>query len=288
MIVVTGANGNLGRMVVNFLKERIPVSEIAASVREPEKAADLSAAGIDVRQADFRDRASVVRAFTGADKVLIISTSGASDTVSEHRNAVDAAVEAGVKHIFYTSGTKEKISHIGRVHEQTEKAILETGLNYTILRNNLYADVLVREVIGAVKAGILSIPADDGKMTTVTRADCAAAAAAVLATDGHQNKIYDITGPESLSWNDIAEIASEIAGKEIAFIPALTDPFREGLIAKGMPDSRVDFLLEIYKAYSSGAYDIPSDAVAMLTGKPATPTRDFILRAAREALAPQS
>jgi len=285
MIVVTGANGNLGRMVVNFLKDRIPVSEIAVSVREPEKAADLSAHGIEIRQADFRDRASVMRAFTGADKVLIISTSGASDTVSEHRNAVDAAVEAGVKHIFYTSGTKEKISHIGRVHEQTEKAIIETGLNYTILRNNLYADVLVREVISAVKAGILSIPADDGKMTTVTRVDCAAAAAAVLATDGHQNKIYDITGPESLSWNDIAEIASEIAGKEIAFIPALTDAFRNGMIAKGLPDSRVDFLLEIYKAYSSGAYDVPSDAVAVLTGRPATPARDFIFRTAREALA---
>ncbi len=285
MIVVTGANGNLGRQVVNLLKDRIPVSEIAVSVREPEKAADLSAAGIDVRQADFRDRASVVRAFTGADKVLIISTSGASDTVSEHRNAVEAAVEAGIKHIVYTSGTKERISHIGLTHEKTEKAIIETGLNYTILRNNLYADVLVREVIGAVNAGILSILADDGKMTTVTRADCAAAAAAVLATDGHQNKIYDITGPESLSWSDIAEIASEIAGKEIAFIPVLAETFRKGMIAKGMPDSRVGFLLDIYKAYSSGAYDVPSDAVAVLTGRPAAPARDFILRTAREALA---
>ena len=285
MIIVTGANGNLGRQVVNLLKDRIPISEIAVSVREPEKAADLSTAGIDVRQADFRDRASVVRAFTGAEKVLIISTSGASDTVSEHRNAVDAAVEAGIKHIFYTSGTKESLSHIGRVHEQTEKAIIETGLNYTILRNNLYADVLVREVIDAVKAGILSIPADDGKMAAVTRADCAAAAAAVLATDGHQNKIYDITGPESLDWSNIAEIASEIAGKKIAFIPALPDTFREGMLSKGVPDFRVSFLLEIYKAYSSGAYDIPSHAVAKLTGKPATPTRDFILRTAREALA---
>lgn len=284
MIVVTGANGNLGRQVVNFLKNRIPVSEIAVSVREPEKAKDLSSAGIDVRQADFRDRASVVRAFTGADKVLIISTSGASDTVSEHRNAVEAAAEAGVKHIVYTSGTKESISYIGRVHEQTEKAIIETGLNYTILRNNLYADVLVREVIGAVKAGMLSIPAGNGKMTAVTRTDCAAAAAAVLATDGHQNKIYDITGPESLDWSDIAEIASEIAGKEIAYIPGSAITFRESLIAKGMPGFRVDFLLEIYKAYSSGAYDVPSDAVAVLTGRPAASTRNFILQTAQEAL----
>lgn len=143
----------------------------------------------------------------------------------------------------------------------------------------------MREVIGAVKAGILSIPADDGKMTTVTRADCAAVAAAVLANDGHQNKIYDITGPESLGWSDIAEIASKIAGKEITFISALPDTFREGMIAKGMPGFRVDFLLEIYKAYSSSAYDVPSDAVAVLTGRPATPTKDFILRTAREALA---
>lgn len=284
MILVTGANGKLGRQVVKFLRERIPVSEIAVSVREPVKAADLSAAGIDVRQADFKDRASIVRAFTGADKVLIISTSGASDTVSEHLNAVRAAVEAGVKHIVYTSGTKESISFIGRVHGQTERAIIESGLDYTILRNNLYADVLVREVIGAVNAGILNIPADDGKMTAVTRSDCAAVAAAVLATEGHQNKIYDIAGPESLDWRDIAEIASEITGKEIAFIPALVDTFREGMIAKGMPALRVDFILEIYKAYSSGAYDISSDAIALLTGRPARSTRNFILQNAREAI----
>ena len=135
---------------------------------------------------------------------------------------------------------------------------------------------------GAVKAEILSISAGDGKMTTVTRTDCVAVAAAVLAIDGHQNKIYDIMGPESLDWSDIADIASEIEGKEIAFIPVLTDTFREGMIAKGIQDFRVDFLLEIYKAYSSGAYDVPNDALAVITGRPATPTRDFILRTARE------
>ena len=285
MIVVTGANGKLGRQVVNFIRNHLPISEIAVSVREPEKAADLSSSGIDVRQADFKDRASVVRAFNGADKVLIISTSAGSDVVSEHRNAVDAAVEAGVKHIIYTSGTKERISHIGRVHEQTEKAIIETGLNYTILRNNLYADMLAREVVGAVKTGILSIPAKEGKMTTVTRTDCAAVAATVLATNGHQNKIYDITGRESLGWSDIAEIASEIAGKQIEFKPASKDAFRESMLAMGISDFRIDFLLEIYDAYSSGAYNVQSDAVAVLTGRPTTPTKDFILQTAREALA---
>lgn len=284
MILVTGANGNLGRQAVKFLRERIPVSEIAVSVREPEKAADLLVAGIDVRKADFTDRASVVRAFAGADKVLIVSTSGGNDVLSEHKNAVAAAVEAGVKHIFYTSGTKENISFIGRVHEQTEAMIMASGLTYTILRNNLYADVLVRDVLGAIQTGVMSNPGVDGKVAAVTRTDCAAAAAAVLATDGHQNKVYDITGTESLGWSDLAAIASEIAGKSIPFIPALPDKFREGMLAAGLPDFRVEFLLEIYKAYTSGVYDVPNDDVAVLTGRPATPVRDFIRQTVQEAI----
>ncbi|GAB6174377.1 SDR family oxidoreductase [Paradesulfitobacterium aromaticivorans] len=284
MIVVTGANGNLGRQAVNFLRERIPASQIAVSVREPEKAADLAAAGIDVRKADFTDRASVVRAFAGAEKVLIVSTTGLGDPLSEHKNAVAAAVEAGVKHIVYTSGTKETMSPIGKVHDKTEEAIFATGLTYTILRDNLYADVLVRDVLGAIKSGEMSMPVDEGKVTAVTRTDCAAAAAAVLATDGHQDKIYEICGPESLDWNDLAEIASEIAGKPISFLKASPDTFRQAMVAAGLPDFRVDFMLEIYKAYSSGVYDISSDAVAVLTGRPATPTRAFILQAAQEAL----
>ncbi|MHB1128285.1 MAG: NmrA family NAD(P)-binding protein [Bacillota bacterium] len=284
MIVVTGANGKLGRQVVNFLRERIPVSKISVSVREPEKAADLAAAGIDVRKADFTDRRSVVRAFAGATKVLIVSTSGGNDVASEHKNAVSAAVEAGVKHIVYTSGTKESMSFIGRMHAQTEEAILSTGLAYTILRNNLYADVLVMDVLGAVNAGVMSSPVDEGKVTAVTRTDCAVAAAAVLATDGHQNKIYDISGTESLGWSDLAAIASDVAGKPITFVKASPDIFRQGMAAAGIPDFRIDFLLDIYKAYSSGIYDIPSNDVAVLTGRPAMPVRAFILHAAQEAL----
>lgn len=226
MIVVTGANGQLGRQVVNFLRERVPSAKIAVSVRETEKAADLAAAGIDVRRADFQDRTSVVRAFTGAEKVLIVSTRGGSDVVSEHRNAVEAAVEAGVPHIVYTSGTKETLSFIGRVHEQTEEAIRTAGLTYTILRNNLYAEALVGEVLGAAKAGLLSAPVGEGKVAAVTRTDCAAAAAAVLATDGHQNKIYDISGTESIGWSELAAIASEITGQLIAYKPASPNVFR--------------------------------------------------------------
>lgn len=288
MIVVTGANGQLGRQVVNLLRERVPVSEIAVSVREPEKAADLAAAGIDVRKADFQDRTSVVRAFAGADKVLVISTRAGSDVVAEHRNAIEAAVEAGVPHLVYTSGTKESLSFIGKVHEQTEKMITSSGLTYTLLRNNLYADVLVGEVLGAIKAGVLSSPAGEGKVTAVTRSDCAAAAAAVLATSGHENGTYDISGPESLTWSDLAAIASEIAGRPIAYKPASPETAREAMTAAGTSDVQAGLMLDIYKAYASGVYDVPSTAVADLTGRPATPVRAFISQAARAALATQN
>ncbi|MHB1162060.1 MAG: SDR family oxidoreductase [Chloroflexota bacterium] len=285
MIVVTGANGQLGRQVVSLLREQMPVSGIAVSVREPDKAADLAAAGIDVRKADFRDRASMERAFAGADKVLVISTRSGSDVLSEHRNAVDGAVAAGVRHVVYTSGTRETLTSIGRVHERTEEAIKASGLTYTLLRNNLYADVLVREVLGAIKAGVLSSPAGEGQVAAVTRRDCAAAAAAVLATDGHQNSVYDICGSESLGWIDLAAIASEIAGRPIPYKPASPSTAREGMIAAGVPAAQADMWLEVYKAYSCGVYHVPSDSVAYLTGRPATPARAFIREAACGALA---
>jgi len=138
-----------------------------------------------------------VRAFAGADQVLIVSTNG-PNVVSEHGCAVEAAVAAGVSHIVYTSGVQAESTYVAGVHKQTEDAIRATGLTYTMLRNNMYADVLVWEVLGAARAGLLSAPVGEGKVTAVTRADCAAATSAVLATPGHENKIYDITGTESL------------------------------------------------------------------------------------------
>ncbi|MHB9156351.1 MAG: SDR family oxidoreductase [Endomicrobiales bacterium] len=277
MIVVTGANGRLGRLVVKFLRDRVPVPRIAVSVREPEKAADIEDAGIEVRKADFSDRASVSRAFAGADKVLIVSTGG-PNVVSEHRNAVEAAVEAGVKHIVYTSGIQAPSTFVAEVHRQAEEAIKASGLAYTFLRDNMYAEVLVWEVLGAVKAGVLSAPAGEGKVTAVTRADCAAAAAAVLSTDGHENRIYDITGPESIGWNDLAAIASGITGKRIAYAPVLPDTAGEGM---------VNVMMDYYRGISLGGYDVSSNAVAVLTGMPSTPVKAFVRQAALEALGRQ-
>lgn len=275
MIVVTGATGQLGRQVVEQLKEMVPPSTITVSVRDPEKAADMAAAGIEVRRSDFTDHDSMVRAFTGADKVLIISTRG-SDVVAEHLGAVAAAAAAAVPHVVYTSGTQAEGTNTAGVHRQTEDAIRSAGMTYTFLRNNLYADVLVREVLGAIEADVLSSPAGDGRVGAVTRSDCAAIAATVLATIGHEDRIYDITGPDSVGWRDLAAIASEAARHNIPYTPVSLDGLAGG------PNA---VMADYYGGISRGGYDIVSDAVLEITGRPPVSAVTFVRRTVREALA---
>lgn len=284
MILITGANGMLGRLVVSEVKKNFPVSEIAVSVRDSEKAKDLAEAGIDVRVADFNDIESAVKAFSGIDKVLIISTRGGVDVVSEHKNAIKAAVLAGVKHLVYTSGTKESTSYIGVVHSETEKEITDSGIPYTILRNNLYAEVLANDISDAVKSGALNAPVGEGRVAAITRADCAKAAAVVLTTDGHQNKIYEITGSEQIGWNNLAEIASEISGKEIVYTPDSEEAYKSKLIAMGMPEIQIDFILKRYKSYFDHEYEKVSDDFKNLTGTSPTATWEYIKETAKKLL----
>jgi NAD(P)H dehydrogenase (quinone) len=275
MIVVTGATGQLGRQVVERLTEMVSPSTIAVSVRDPEKAAGMAAAGIEVRKSDFTDHDSMVRAFAGADKVLMISTRG-PDVVAEHLGAVAAAAAAGVPHVVYTSGTQAKGTATASVHKQTEDAIRSAGMTYTFLRNNLYADVLAREVLGAIEAGVLSSPAGDGRVGAVTRGDCAAVAASVLATSGHEDRIYDITGPDSVGWRDLVAIASEVAGHVIPYVPVSFDELTAG------PNA---VMADYYGGISRGGYDIVSGAVLEITGRPPSSAATFVRRTVREALA---
>ena len=275
MIVVTGATGQLGRQVVERLTEMVSPSTIAVSVRDPEKAAGMAAAGIEVRKSDFTDHDSMVRAFAGADKVLMISTRG-PDVVAEHLGAVAAAAAAGVPHVVYTSGTQAEGTATASVHKQTEDAIRSAGATYTFLRNNLYADVLVREVLGAIEAGVLSSPAGDGRVGAVTRSDCAAVAASVLATSGHEDRIYDITGPDSVGWLDLAAVASEAAGHDVPYAPVSLDEFAGG------PNA---VMADYYGGISRGGYDIVSDAVLDITGRPPVSAVTFVRRTIRETLA---
>ena len=274
MIVVTGATGQLGRQVVERLKEMVPPSTIAVSVRDPEKAADMAAVGIEVRKSDFTDHDSMVRAFIGADKVLIISTRG-PDVVAEHLGAVAAAAAAGVPHVVYTSGTQAEGTTTASVHKQTEDAIRSAGMTYTFLRNNLYADVLVREVLRAIEAGVLTAPAGSGRVGAVTRSDCAAVAAAVLSTSGHDNRIYEITGPESLGWDDLAAIASDVAERAIHYAPTSLNVLAEG------PNA---VMIDYYGGISRGGYDIVSDAVRELTGRSPASAATFIRQTTQRAL----
>ena len=197
--VITGASGQLGRRVAESLltEHGVAPADLVLVTRSPDKLADLAAQGAQVRHGDFDDRASLDSAFVGADKVLIVSTDQVGARVPGHKAAVDAAVAAGARSIAYTSGINPSDSNpIGVMweHRQTEDHIRATAPAWTILRNSIYTEMLLAGAEAALASGAHVTNEGDGRVAYISRDDCAAAAAAVLAADGHDGKIYDITG----------------------------------------------------------------------------------------------
>ncbi|MBN6037852.1 SDR family oxidoreductase [Amycolatopsis sp. 195334CR] len=273
-IVVTGANGQLGRLVVEHLRKRGDASEIAVSVREPAKAQDL---GVEVRQGDF-DRPETLD-FTGAEKLLIISTGDASDhRVTQHGNAIEAAKRAGVRHVFYTSLTKADSSSmlLARTHGPTEELLKASGLTYTILRNNWYLENDLGTIAAALATGTVASSAGDGRTAPVTRAEYAEAAAVALTTDGHENAIYELGSPVTYSYADWAAALSEATGREITFT-ALTDAqAAEQLTAAGLPAPVVEVLVDSNRGIAGGDLAVAAPDLAKLLGREPVTLREWV------------
>jgi NAD(P)H dehydrogenase (quinone) len=213
MIAITGASGHLGKATLEFLLAKTNADSLVAIARDPEKVADLASKGITVRQGDYGDSASLVASLAGVDKVLLISSSVlGEERVRQHANVINAAKEAGVKHIFYTSAPNPSPSaHFAPAidHFQTENLLKESGLTYTIFRNNLYLDVLPGLIGDAAQSGKLYYPGGDGAISFVLRTDIAEALANALTSEGHENKVYDIGAPTAWSFGDIARALSQ-------------------------------------------------------------------------------
>ena len=184
MIVITGATGQLGRLVISHLLKTTPSGQIVAAVRDPAKAADLQALGVHVRQADYNDPASLDTAFAGATKVLLISSNDIGNRTAQHQNVIDAAVRASAALLAYTSVLHADTSLLGLAseHRETEDAIRASGLTYTLLRNGWYLENYTAGLKGALEHGALSGAASDGKIAAAARDDYAQAAAVVLAS----------------------------------------------------------------------------------------------------------
>jgi NAD(P)H dehydrogenase (quinone) len=219
-VAVTGASGNLGRKVADLLLERLDPSNVLLLTRSPEALAAYSERGAVVRQADFDEPASLVDAFAGAERALLISALDFERRVGQHRAALAAAERAGVGHVIYTSipEPERNPAAASPSHHATEVAARDSGLAWTFLRNNLYADFQVPVIARMIETGQLVTSAGAGRVAYVSRDDCAAAAAAVLVQDGHESKAYDITGPEAVGPQQLAALATELGGRPVQVV----------------------------------------------------------------------
>jgi NAD(P)H dehydrogenase (quinone) len=280
-LLVTGASGHLGRRVVELLLEA-GAGTVIAGTRDPARIADLAALGAVTRKVDFDDEASLVEAFAGVDRLLLVSTDAMDRPgrrLEQHRAAVRAAVRAGVKHIVYTSllnpGVDSPVS-IAPDHRLTEEAIAATSLGFTILRNNLYADLLLQSLPRPVATGELVTATGSGAISYITREDCARAAAAALASSESGRVTLDITGPAAVTQAEVAAIAGAITGRAITHIPVDGASLKAGMLGAGLPGFVADLLVSFDLAAAKGDLAGVSKAVFELTGRAPTSVADFL------------
>ena len=271
-IVVTGATGHLGRLAIeSLLAKGIPAADIVGIGRRVEK---LDGLGITVTSASYDDPASLADAFAGADKVLFISGSEVGKRVRQHRNVVDAAKNAGVRLIAYTSIPYADTTDmkLAAEHTATERMIAESGVPHTFLRNSWYIENY--NVGQAIEHGIFGA-AGDGKISAAPRADYAEAAASVLAGDGHEGKVYELGGDPFT----LAELAAEISrqsGKPVAYTNLTEEKYTEFLVGVGVPAPYAATLADSDRAAARGALQVPTKDMETLLGRPVTPLAEEI------------
>ncbi len=288
-LFVTGASGHLGRRVIEILLEK-NAGKIVAGTRKPEKLADLAARGAVVRHADFEDPKGLEAALAGVDRVLIISTDAIDRPgrrLGQHKAAVAAAASAGVKHAVYTSMPNPETSPVvfAPDHLGTEQALKSSGITHTILRNCWYTDFLIPGLAAAVASGKLIAATGEGGAPYVTREDCAQAAAAALASSDASNKTWNITGPDLVTYGDLAKFASELTGHPVTYVPVTPEEREAQLVAAGTPEFIAKLLISSQKAIAQGKMGTPTTAVKELTGRQPMSVREF-LSANKAALAP--
>lgn len=280
MHIVTGANGKLGRLVVERLLERLPAAQIGVSVRDPHKAKDLADRGVRVRRGDFGQGDGLAHAFEGADRILLVSSnSSGEDAVRHHRTAIDAARSAGARHVFYTS-------HVGASpgspfapmpdHAATEEALRASGVPFTSLRNGFYADSAMLIVGPAIQSGVLATPAD-GPFSWTAHSDLAEATAILMTAEAPPaSGPVDLTASEAIDMEGLAALASEITGRTLQHTVVADDAYRATLIGRGVPELRADLFVGMFVAARRGELARVDPTLARLLGRPPTPMRDVM------------
>jgi NAD(P)H dehydrogenase (quinone) len=277
-IALTGAAGNLGRLVAEQLLTTTDPADVVLLTRRPDAVADLAARGAGVRTADFTRPDTLSEAFAGIDRLLIISADNVGERLPGQLAAVAAAREAGVGHVFYTSApapTADNPAGVIPDHRATEEALAASGLRWTTLRNNLYAEFQLPTLEQAAASGRLVTNAGAGLTAYVTRPDCAAAAAATLLLPDPA-QVYDITGPDAVSSQDLATLAGRLAGTSVEVVDLSDDDYIAGLVAAGLPSPVAGLMASFGTATREGFLAKTSTAVADLTGHQPTPLADLL------------
>lgn len=277
MIVITAATGHLGTHVLEQLLERVPASSVRAAVRSPSKAARWAERGVEVVQADYNDPASLRRAFAGADKLLLISSSEVGQRATQHQNAIDAAVDQQVGLLVYTSLLHADTSHsvLADEHLPTEQALRDSGLDHVILRNGWYIENYTENLGAPLQLGAFYGAAGDGRIAAATRADFAAAAVAALTEDGHAGQTYELGGAP-FTMSELADTVGAVVKQPLKYVDLPESEFEAALAGAGVPAGFAHVLANADTAIAKGDLDTDSGDLERLIGRPTTSLLDAV------------
>jgi NAD(P)H dehydrogenase (quinone) len=273
MIAVTGATGQLGRLVIDTLLKTVNPREIVALVRNPLNAQDLSSKGIDVRRADYNQPETLRSALVGVQRLLLISSSEVGQRKAQHRAVIEAAKSSGVELLVYTSLLHADTSTLGLAveHRDTEHALAESGLGYVLLRNSWYSENYTASVPSAVEHGAILGSAQAGRISSAARQDYAEAAAIVLTSEGQSGKVYELAGDESYSLSELAAEVGKQSGKTVVYNDLPQEQYEAALIAVGLPEGVAAFIADSDAAAAKGDLFDDSRQLSQLLGRPTTP-----------------
>lgn len=282
-ILVTGATGNLGKQTVQFLAAKTNPSNIVALVRDESKATDLKKLGVEIRIGNYDDTESLKVAFSGVDKLFFVSASDIEKRLPQHKNVLEAAKESNINHIVYTSFIRKNesesspIAAVAEAHVFTEDFLLKSGIDYTILQNTLYMDFAPFFMGDKVlEHKMVYLPSGDGKVAFLLRSEMAEIAANILTSEGHENKIYTISSEAAYSYEDIANMISEITGKDIKFVSPPVDEFVKTMQKAGVPEEMIGMSVGFAQAIENGEFETVNPEISKLLGRKPVTMKDFL------------
>jgi NAD(P)H dehydrogenase (quinone) len=272
--VVTATSGHLGRLVVRDLLDRgVPASDIVAGARNLDAITDLAQAGVRTAVIDYNDPSTLEQALSTGDTLVLVSGNDLANRDRQHADAVAVAAKAGIGHLIYTSGLQaaQSPSPIAASHAATENVVRDSGVPYTLLRNGWYTENYARGLDAVRASGVLLASVGDGRVASATRQDFAAAVGAVVTTDGHLGRTYELSGDVAWSYDELAAALAELLGRDVTYQPVTPEQHLATLTEAGVPEQLAAMAVAVDAGIRDGAFAYTNGDLARLTGRPTTP-----------------